>query len=113
MSSINNSVFSLNAEATVFSPMSKLKMDVLKMKFSRDTEVGLEKNNYEEGILIKKIIQRTEMGSGADRRSHPFIEYCRFCKNNGEKEEMYLSHVTKESGGNVQCPVLRNYTCPR
>ena len=31
--------------------------------------------------------------------------------NNGEME-MYMSHVTKGSGGNVRCPVLRNYTCP-
>ena len=75
---------------------------------------GLEVNDYEERILIKKMVKRTESGTGIDRRSYQqFIEYCRFCKNNGEKEEMYLSHVTKEAGGKVQCPVLRDYTCPK
>ena len=38
--------------------------------------------------------------------------YCRFCQNNGESAEIFLSHVTKESNGAVQCPVLRSYKCP-
>ena len=38
--------------------------------------------------------------------------YCRFCQNNGESAEIFLSHVTKESSGAVQCPVLRSYKCP-
>eukprot|EP00092_Neocalanus_flemingeri_P076734 GFUD01095213.1.p1 GENE.GFUD01095213.1~~GFUD01095213.1.p1 ORF type:complete len:201 (-),score=58.67 GFUD01095213.1:36-638(-) len=40
------------------------------------------------------------------------FSYCRFCQNNGETEEIFLSHVTKESSGAVQCPILRSYTCP-
>ena len=102
----------LNAEANVFSPipMSRLKMDLLKI--SSGARGDLEGNDYEERILIKKMVQKAEMGV-VERRSHQFIEYCRFCKNNGEKEEMYMSHVTKDSGGNAMCPVLRNYTCPK
>jgi len=38
--------------------------------------------------------------------------YCRFCQNNGESAEIFLSHVTKESSGTVRCPILRSYTCP-
>ena len=38
--------------------------------------------------------------------------YCRFCHKNGESAELYLSHVTKERSGAVQCPVLRSYQCP-
>ena len=98
-------VSSLNAAAHVFSPTPSLK------QFD-----GLEINDYEERILIKKMVKRTEAaGSNIERRSyqHSYIEYCRFCKNNGEKEEMYLKHVTKDAGGIVQCPVLRDYTCPK
>ena len=29
------------------------------------------------------------------------FDYCRFCRNNGEKEEVYLSHKTKEQDGLV------------
>ncbi|XP_045486922.1 uncharacterized protein LOC111001906 isoform X7 [Pieris rapae] len=38
---------------------------------------------------------------------------CAFCKNNGENEEFYLSHVLKDSRGRVLCPVLRAFRCPR
>ena len=51
--------------------------------------------------------------AGRRRRSSGFVEYCRFCRNNGEDEAYYMSHVTKDSGGAVKCPVLRNYTCPK
>ena len=40
------------------------------------------------------------------------IIYCRFCQNNGEGEEVFLSHATKEHNGTVVCPKLREYTCP-
>ena len=108
-----NAVSNLNAAAHVFSPTPKLKLQMDDLKNVNRFD-GLEINDYEERILIKKMVKKTESGSGIDRRSYQqFIEYCRFCKNNGEKEEMYLSHVTKESGGKVQCPVLRDYTCPK
>ncbi|XP_033624527.1 nanos homolog 2-like [Asterias rubens] len=38
--------------------------------------------------------------------------WCVFCKNNGESEEMYTSHVLKNSLDKVACPRLRAYTCP-
>ena len=74
----------LNAEANVFSPvsMSKLKMDLLKIQSEAK---DLDGNDYEERILIKKMVQRTDL-SVVERRNHQFAEYCRFCKNNGEKE---------------------------
>ena len=110
---IVNAASNLNAEANAFSPipqMSNLKMDFVSIaKGARD----LDGEDYEERILIKKMVQRTVLGSAERRRSHQFIEYCRFCKNNGEKEEMYLSHVIKDSEGYAACPVLRNYVCPK
>jgi hypothetical protein len=37
---------------------------------------------------------------------------CVFCRNNGEAETIYQSHVLKDQTGRVMCPVLRAYTCP-
>ncbi|RNA14330.1 Nanos-like 1 [Brachionus plicatilis] len=38
---------------------------------------------------------------------------CLFCENNGEPEEIYMSHPLKDSLGKVVCPILRNFTCPK
>ncbi|XP_073943963.1 uncharacterized protein [Choristoneura fumiferana] len=38
---------------------------------------------------------------------------CRFCKNNGERESYYRSHVLKDINGRVSCPVLRKFVCKR
>lgn len=37
---------------------------------------------------------------------------CVFCRNNNECEDMYRSHVLKDSDGRTLCPILRAYTCP-
>jgi protein nanos 1 len=37
---------------------------------------------------------------------------CVFCKNNGEMESVYASHILKDDDGRVLCPILRAYTCP-
>ena len=38
---------------------------------------------------------------------------CLFCENNGEAEEIYMSHPLKDALGKVVCPILRSYTCPK
>ncbi|KAM9332631.1 nanos homolog 2-like [Pholidichthys leucotaenia] len=40
------------------------------------------------------------------------VDYCRFCKQNGESSRVYGSHRLKSDQGKVCCPVLRKYTCP-
>ena len=37
---------------------------------------------------------------------------CVFCKNNGEQNGVFSSHVLKDDEGRVSCPILRKYTCP-
>lgn len=39
-------------------------------------------------------------------------QVCVFCRNNGESEEVYASHVLKSVDGKTTCPILRAYTCP-
>ena len=60
------------------------------------------------------IAERRNTGAWqqADGVSTAAGSYCRFCHKNGESAELYLSHVTKERSGAVQCPVLRSYQCP-
>lgn len=38
-------------------------------------------------------------------------KFCRFCKNNKEKREIYLSHTTRNKAGETTCPVLMRYVC--
>jgi hypothetical protein len=35
-----------------------------------------------------------------------------FCRNNGEKEQIYTSHTLKDASNHVACPILRLYQCP-
>ncbi|XP_055696451.1 uncharacterized protein LOC129797679 [Lutzomyia longipalpis] len=59
-------------------------------------------------------------------RDQPFMEYkrrakkvkeqkpyCVFCMNNKEPFETYMSHSVKDARGNVTCPRLYAYVCPR
>lgn len=39
-------------------------------------------------------------------------EVCVFCRNNGEKEQIYTSHTLKDAMNRVSCPILRLYECP-
>jgi len=42
----------------------------------------------------------------------PYYQYCVFCKNNGEDESIYRTHLVKDESKNVKCPFLSMYTCP-
>lgn len=51
--------------------------------------------------------------AGRSRRKQKENEdYCVFCFNNGEAQEVYLSHVCRDERGQVECPRLRRYVCP-
>lgn len=59
-------------------------------------------------ILNKRISDRKIKAN----LKKPACQECVFCKNNGELERLYKSHVLKDVYGRVQCPILRHYTCP-
>ena len=40
------------------------------------------------------------------------LQVCVFCRNNGESEAVYSSHMLKDAEGKICCPVLYIYTCP-
>lgn len=46
------------------------------------------------------------------KRSKENEDYCVFCYNNREKQEVYLDHSCRDEEGFVICPKLRKYVCP-
>lgn len=46
------------------------------------------------------------------QQQQPGVQVCVFCRNNGESESVYTSHVLKDADGRTSCPILRAYTCP-
>nr|BCS90541.1 nanos2 protein [Cladonema pacificum] len=50
--------------------------------------------------------------NGIARPPQVSVQVCVFCRNNGESESVYTSHVLKDSDGRTSCPILRAYTCP-
>lgn len=52
---------------------------------------------------IRKSVKNNPSGKQYD--------FCKFCYKNGELSDIYLSHVTKSSNGNIICPILRKYVC--
>lgn len=54
----------------------------------------------------------TSLPRGFNSTSANLPQVCVFCRNNGEPEELYTSHVLKGPDGKTTCPILRAYTCP-
>lgn len=54
--------------------------------------------------------QQQQQPEMSNKFNNQFV--CVFCRNNGENESVYTSHVLKDSEGHTSCPILRAYTCP-
>ena len=101
----------LNAEAHEFSPLSIMKIEAARIaneKSGVDQEFLKKLQSHEITSLMKVASPRS---SSVEWRRN--LEYCRFCRSNGESVEQYYSHVTKAKDGSVQCPILREYVCPK
>lgn len=58
--------------------------------------------------VVDEIIKQAKIR----RRQGGKKEVCVFCRNNGEKEQIYTSHTLKDAQNSVACPILRLYQCP-
>lgn len=56
--------------------------------------------------------QQQQQTSRGGNSSNGGVQVCVFCRNNGETESVYTSHVLKDADGRTSCPILRAYTCP-
>eukprot|EP00794_Sanderia_malayensis_P005642 gene5642-6338_t len=66
-------------------------------------------NNRQEHILPPGVVPPT---SNVPQRQPTNVQVCVFCRNNGETEAVYSSHILKDAEGRTTCPILRAYTCP-
>ena len=56
--------------------------------------------------------QAARLNQEASRKISGSPDLCTFCRNNGESEWLYRSHIAIGDSGNVVCPILRNHVCP-
>lgn len=69
-------------------------------------------NSLPNTVLFPLLRELEQAREGRKRVKKVFTE-CRFCKNNGERECYYRSHLLKDEQGRVTCPVLRAFVCSR
>jgi hypothetical protein len=83
------------------------------MSFNR--KYGKERHTPKKALPIRsETVDLTEHIENAKKLKQISnkVLYCTFCKNNGEKEEVYCSHLLKDSTGKITCPVLKTHVCP-
>ena len=77
----------------------------------RQMEGRRRKSRFEELVSTKN--RQSAKKSVRNHHNKELPIYCVFCKNNGESEKVYTSHILK-SDGKILCPVsiykLRNFT---
>lgn len=57
-------------------------------------------------IDIKQFIETSKQSNCSKNM------FCTFCKNNNETEEVYRSHILKDTSGKIVCPILKLHKCP-
>ncbi|XP_033121259.1 nanos homolog 1-like, partial [Anneissia japonica] len=57
--------------------------------------------------MASEAVGKQPSGRNKKARQRFTPSWCVFCKNNGEMESVYVSHVFKGVDGKVACPILR------
>lgn len=88
----------------------------LKMKQHANVELNIvEESKKAESIKSNRIPPSKKISLQFIAPDTPFLpnnQACVFCRNNGEEETVYRTHLVKDDIGDVICPILFRYTCP-
>ncbi|XP_042303589.1 nanos homolog 3 [Sceloporus undulatus] len=71
------------------------------------------RNGEMMGMEMEEDQRGPQLAEARRPEEQPAIISCSFCRQNGESSHVYTSHRLKDESGRVQCPILRNYTCPQ
>ncbi|KAG2469450.1 nanos homolog 2-like [Polypterus senegalus] len=74
--------------------------------------LNLSTLDHRSSSTINDANTATDAVGGTTSTSQLEQTECRFCKQNGETMEIYMSHRLKGDDGVVLCPILRRYVCP-
>ena len=112
----------LNVEAREFSPLALLKISAyeknggerkaLEKLQSHDINIYRQKKSVDSSNPPSEIILKAKILEG-NVEKRKALEFCRFCRSNGETEDVYTSHRTKRPDGSAECPILRSFVCPK
>lgn len=106
-SSISDSFPSKRLPPPGFGALSKWPLSACENRSSTVTNRKDHKTDEPERKSNKSASQ-----SSRRKRSKENEDYCVFCYNNREQQEIYLDHCCRDEEGFVICPKLRKYVCP-
>ena len=118
----NELCINLSDELNSFDPLVSIRSDAHEDFLNNGVEVGLDEfdlyqaqlreRNAADLMVIDNPVLNEYLEIKRLKNKKTGKKFCVFCKNNGERTDIYMSHVLKDSEGRVMCPVLRKYTCP-
>ncbi|XP_014605836.1 PREDICTED: uncharacterized protein LOC106787733 [Polistes canadensis] len=103
---LTNQINIVNSEMNNANSMDEFRKNGVDYEYISESEE--EKLNGQS--LTSNIHMRFRLRQKKLKKSEQSV--CVFCKNNGEHEFFYKSHILKNNHGRVQCPILRQYVCP-
>ena len=115
----NELCINLSDGVNSFDPLVSIRSDAHEDFLNNGVDVDLDEFDKYQAELRERTIVETEnpvlneyLEMKRQKNKKTSKKFCVFCKNNGERSDIYMSHVLKDSEGRVTCPVLRKYTCP-
>ena len=115
----NELCINLSDGVNSFDPLVSIRSDAHEDFLNNGVDVDLDEFDKYQAELRERTMVETEnpvlneyLEMKRQKNKKTSKKFCVFCKNNGERSDIYMSHVLKDSEGRVTCPVLRKYTCP-